>query len=126
MADHDERFLIRNNGDNAKDFKVSETPIAAPGQENWRDFIDHEAGRPIRNVQAFQDHLVVSYRRQGLPQVRVLEIASGDAHDIEFDEENYRVVGRRKKETIALGDKVKVRVTATDIDRRTIDLEFAK
>jgi len=44
----------------------------------------------------------------------------------EFDEENYRVVGRRKKETIALGDKVKVRVTATDIDRRTIDLEFAK
>jgi ribonuclease R len=26
---------------------------------------------------------------------------------------------------ITLGDKVKVRVVATDIDRRTIDLEFA-
>ena len=42
----------------------------------------------------------------------------------DFDEDNYRVIGRRKKETITLGDRVKVRVTDTDIDRRTIDLEF--
>jgi ribonuclease R len=42
----------------------------------------------------------------------------------EFDEENYRVVGRRYKEVITLGDQVTVRVKKTDIDRRTIDLEF--
>ncbi len=43
----------------------------------------------------------------------------------EFDEENYRVVGRRYKEVITLGDQVRVRVKKTDIDRRTIDLMLA-
>lgn len=42
----------------------------------------------------------------------------------EFDEQNYRIVGRRNKRMISLGDKVTVRVKATDIDRRTIDLIF--
>ncbi len=44
----------------------------------------------------------------------------------EFDEKNYRVVGRRNKKIITLGDKVKVTVVNTDIDRRTIDLEFVE
>ncbi len=39
----------------------------------------------------------------------------------EFDEQNYRVIGRRNKRIISLGDNVYVRVKATDIDRRTID-----
>jgi len=44
----------------------------------------------------------------------------------EFDEKNYRVIGRRNKRMFTLGDKVHVTVKATDIDRRTIDLEFAE
>lgn len=42
----------------------------------------------------------------------------------EFDEQNYRVIGRRNKRMITLGDKIKVSVKSTDIDRRTIDLTF--
>ncbi len=42
----------------------------------------------------------------------------------EFDAQNFRVIGRRRKRIIALGDKVKVKVIKTDLDRRTIDLEF--
>ncbi len=42
----------------------------------------------------------------------------------EFDEENYRIIGRHNKKMYTLGDKVYVRVKNTDIDRRTIDLEF--
>jgi ribonuclease R len=43
----------------------------------------------------------------------------------EFDEKSYRVVGRRKKKIYTLGDRVKVRVKKTDIDKRLIDLVFA-
>ncbi len=43
----------------------------------------------------------------------------------EFDEKNMRLIGTKNKKMITLGDKVMVRVTKTDIDRRTIDLEFA-
>ncbi|MBL6446193.1 ribonuclease R [Fulvivirga sp. 29W222] len=42
----------------------------------------------------------------------------------EFDEKNYRVFGRRNKKMYTLGDEVNVTVKSTDIDRRTIDLEF--
>lgn len=40
----------------------------------------------------------------------------------QFDEENYRVIGKNTKNTITLGDMVTVMVKKTDIDRRTIDL----
>lgn len=40
----------------------------------------------------------------------------------EYDEKNYRIVGRRRKKTFTLGDHIRVRVKKTDIDRRLIDL----
>ena len=42
----------------------------------------------------------------------------------EFDERNYRVIGRRRKKVYRLGDKVRVRIKKTDIDRRLIDLSM--
>jgi len=42
----------------------------------------------------------------------------------EFDEKNYRVIGRRRKKIYRLGDKVQVWIRKTDVDRRTIDLSF--
>ena len=42
----------------------------------------------------------------------------------EFDERNYRIIGRRRKKIYRLGDKVEIRIKKTDIDRRLIDLTF--
>ncbi len=42
----------------------------------------------------------------------------------EFDEDNYRIIGKRNKKMLSLGDKVTVEVIDTNIDRRTIDLAF--
>lgn len=43
----------------------------------------------------------------------------------EFDEKKYRIVGRKRKKIYTLGDRIKVRVKKTDIDKRLIDLVFA-
>lgn len=43
----------------------------------------------------------------------------------EYDEKNYRIIGRRTGKIHRLGDRVRVRVKKTDIDRRLIDLVFA-
>ena len=40
----------------------------------------------------------------------------------EFEERNYRVIGRRRKKIYRLGDEVSVRIKKTDVDRRTMDL----
>jgi ribonuclease R len=44
----------------------------------------------------------------------------------EFDEKKYRIVGRKTKKVYTLGDRIVVKVKKTDIDRRLIDLVFAK
>jgi ribonuclease R len=43
----------------------------------------------------------------------------------EFDEKNYRIIGKRKKKIYTLGDRLKVKVKRTDIDKRIIDLVIA-
>ena len=57
---------------------------------------------------------------EGMIRVQDME---DDFYD--FDQKNMRLIGSRTKKMITLGDKVVVRVVNTDIDRRTIDLEFA-
>ncbi|MFY0689000.1 MAG: ribonuclease R [Cyclobacteriaceae bacterium] len=42
----------------------------------------------------------------------------------EYDEKNYRIIGKRNGRIISLGDKLNVQVVKTDIDRRTIDLSL--
>jgi ribonuclease R len=42
----------------------------------------------------------------------------------EFDEKNYRIIGRKRMKIYRLGDEVEVRVKKTDVDRRMIDLTF--
>ncbi|MGI9542782.1 MAG: ribonuclease R [Cyclobacteriaceae bacterium] len=54
----------------------------------------------------------------------MVRMADLDDDYYEFDEENFRVVGKHNKKMITLGDPVKVAVKQTDIDRRTIDLLF--
>ncbi|WP_375584320.1 ribonuclease R [Cyclobacterium xiamenense] len=62
---------------------------------------------------------IVETKCEGM--VRVQDMTD-DYYD--FDEKNMRLIGSKNKKIITLGDKVMVRVTRTDIDRRTIDLEF--
>ena len=54
----------------------------------------------------------------------MVRVSQMDDDYYEFDEQNFRLIGRRNKKMISLGDQVRVRVTDTDIDRRTIDLEL--
>lgn len=54
----------------------------------------------------------------------MIRLADLDDDYYEFDEKNYRIMGKRNKRIITLGDKLTVKVVKTDIDRRTIDLDL--
>ena len=95
VVDHDDRFVIRHNGSGARDFMLSTTPVTAPGWDNWTEFMAHEPGRPLRGLQAYREHLVVSCRRDGLPQVMVLRLSDGDVHYIAgVDEDDFAMSPR--------------------------------
>ncbi len=57
---------------------------------------------------------------EGVVHLRDIE---GDFY--RFDEERYEVYGTSTGNIITLGDRVRVRVKATDLRRRTLDFEFA-
>ncbi len=54
----------------------------------------------------------------------MIRMADLDDDFYEFDEKQMRVIGRNNKRIITLGDRLKVLVAKTDIDRRTIDLDL--
>lgn len=54
----------------------------------------------------------------------MIRITDLDDDYYEFEEKQMRVIGRRTKKIITLGDKLNVLVAKTDIDKRTIDLEL--
>ena len=128
---HGERFLIRNNGDGARDFKVSETPVSAPGFANWRDFVPHVLGRPIGGFGLSQDYFVLYYRTNGLPQVQMRNLASGETHELTLDEEDYavRLQGNREWESSNLRfsyASLTTPATVYDYDMDTQEREFRK
>jgi oligopeptidase B len=90
VENHDDRFFIVTN-ENAKNFKIVETPIASPGKENWKDFIPYNPEVKIDSVDAFEDYLAISERVKGLPAIRIYDLKSGESHEINFDEPAYDV-----------------------------------
>lgn len=84
---HDALLYIRTNADGAEDFKIMQAPVEAPSQ--WREFIPHRSGRMLMSHVAFSQHLVRLEREDGLPQIVIRDLASGDEHAIDFDEEAY-------------------------------------
>lgn len=55
----------------------------------------------------------------------MVKLADLDDDFYEYDEKNHRIVGRRRRKVFTLGDRLKVRVKRTDIDKRLIDLLIA-
>ncbi|WFE37876.1 S9 family peptidase [Micromonospora sp. WMMD998] len=85
---HGHRFLILHN-DGAEDFALAYTSADAPG--DWTPLIPHTPGTRLEAVDAFENHLVVSLRGNGLTGLRVLPIGSDDSWDIDFPEPIYSV-----------------------------------
>lgn len=87
---HGDRFFIVTN-DEVQNFRLVEAPVASPGKENWKELRRGSPTLFIEDVEAFTNHLVIHERENGLPQLRVLELASNAEHVIDFPEPAYSV-----------------------------------
>jgi oligopeptidase B len=89
MTEGGDVFYILTNAGGAKDFKIVEAPVSAPGKANWKEVVAHEPGRLILSHMAFARHLVWLERREGLPVIMIRDRTSGEEHSIAFAEEAY-------------------------------------
>ncbi len=84
-----DRFIIRTN-DQAKNFRLMETPVEHPSRDHWREIIPHSDDVYLGDFELFSDHLVLEERARGLTQIHVIPWSGGHDHYLNFDEPAYR------------------------------------
>lgn len=89
---HGNRFFIVTN-DQARNFRLMETPDDRPGMENWKEVIAHREEVKLDRIEAFRGHLVVYERYKGLNRIQIRSLTNGDPHYIEFPEPVYTAWG---------------------------------
>ncbi len=81
-------FYVLTNED-AVNFQLFKTPVDQTEPRNWTTVIGHRPDVFLQNIELFKNYLVVSERKEGLVQLRVMNLQEGTEHYIEFDEEAY-------------------------------------
>jgi oligopeptidase B len=73
----------------SRNFKLSATPIAAPGISNWKDVIAHRDAALLEGVEVFKNFMVAQYKEKGLTQISVLNRSDNTEYNIDFGEDAY-------------------------------------
>jgi oligopeptidase B len=90
LTHHGDRFYLVTN-DDAPNFRLVSAPVDDPGRANWSAVVPYRPAVKLDSAEAFQDHLVIWEREDGLRRLRVLELASGTEHLVPFPEPVYTV-----------------------------------
>jgi len=83
-------FYVHTNLD-ASNFRLMRTPITATTKENWTDVIAHRDDVFLQGFELFAKYLVVTERKNGLREIRIMPWEGEGEHYIEFDEPSYLV-----------------------------------
>jgi oligopeptidase B len=90
-------FYIRVN-DTGRNFRLVRAPVADPRAQNWQEVVPHRANVMLEDIDFFKNYYVLSERENGLPQIRVTDLRTGDSRRIEFPEPAYASYGYINKE----------------------------
>jgi len=91
-----DRLLIVHNA-NHPDFELAQAPLDATSHEQWSPLAETVLGERLLGVEAFSAHAVLSLRRNGLTELRVIPrdpsapSGFGPPNDLVFDEPLYSV-----------------------------------
>ncbi len=84
-------FYIRTNH-YGRNFALVTTPVATPGRAHWTVIEPHNPDVMLRGVTLFANHLVLSEREHGLPQIRIQNLTTKETHRVKMPEAAYTVM----------------------------------
>lgn len=88
---HEGWFYVVTNEEGAVNFKVMRTKVNACERAYWETFIGHDDFVKIDDVSSFENHLVISGRKNGLSNLQIYHFATQTSHDITFGEPVYTI-----------------------------------
>jgi len=93
-----DRFYVVTN-ENARNFKLMQTPLDQTTKENWQEVIPHREDVYLTGMDVFEEHIVLYERRGGFKQIRISQTdALSDAHYVEFPEPVYNILPHNNPE----------------------------
>ena len=88
-ADHlGDSFYIRTN-DKGRTFRLVAAPVSDPGKKNWKEIVPVRADVMLSDFEPFRDFYVLVERENGLPQLTIVDLASGAKQRIAYPEPIY-------------------------------------
>jgi oligopeptidase B len=81
-------FYIRVN-DTGRNFRLVKAPVSDPRSQNWQEVIAQSASVMLEDTDFFKNYYVLYERENGLPQIRVTDLRSGQSRGIAFPEPAY-------------------------------------
>jgi oligopeptidase B len=97
-ADHlGDQFFIRTN-DKGRNFRLVSAPISSPGKENWKEVVPVRSDVMLNDFEPFADFYVLVERENGLPQLTVVNVATGSKQRIAFPEPVYTAFPQTNRE----------------------------
>ncbi len=80
-------WYVRTNKD-ALNFRLMKTPLHQTEESHWVEVVPNRADVLLEGMQAFKDFMVLSERKAGITQIRIMPF-QGSEHYIAFDEDAY-------------------------------------
>ncbi|MBF8457820.1 S9 family peptidase [Kaistella sp. G5-32] len=84
-----DEFYIITNADEATNFKIVKTKVAAPEMENWVEVIPHREETLLEGFEIFNKYFVLEERTEGLLYIKVIENQTDESHYLEFSDPTY-------------------------------------
>ena len=86
-GDGADRFFIVTNLGGAPNFRLMQAPVDASGSDAWTEVLPHRDDVRLYGVDAFAGHLVLYERQAGVRSIRVMDLETGEIHELEQPEE---------------------------------------
>ncbi|EDM44033.1 oligopeptidase (protease II) [unidentified eubacterium SCB49] len=89
FSHYQDQFYVVTNKDGATNFKLMKTSETKTEKENWEEVIPHREDVLLEDIEIFKDYLVVSERKNGLNELRIIKWEDNSAYFLPFDNETY-------------------------------------
>jgi oligopeptidase B len=83
-----DKFFIVTNFE-AKNFRLMECPLDKTTKDNWKEVVPHRTDVLLQGIDLFNDYMVLSERKNGLTQIRVMNTTTKQEHYLDFGEPAY-------------------------------------
>ena len=88
VSHYKDDFYISTNWE-AKNFRLMKTSVQATSKENWKEVIAHRDDVLLEGDDIFNNFLVLSERKNGLSQIRIIRWDNNEEYYIDFNDPAY-------------------------------------